>query len=558
MDTKCFCHMNGFAVKDADARKRLEYLETYATPKMYGAVADGAADDTQAIRDCIKDHGVVRIPKGSYKITQTIEVGTDKQIVFDKGAKIFVHANVDAFSITGNRVKIENLHIDTTTTPDYSSCALLFGESYNEDIVITDAYIRGVQNVTCNTDPYVPFAEQEYPNGIGIRVYKPTKYACNVRIVRPTVIGFSCALQVYVGAKTSSDSAPWVTELSVTDFVFKNMGHAIEVSNKLVEECTFTGYVQCHLQQGDQQYISIYGGKRCYYQVSYWDRNGKWFITPAYSANIIDRQANDRMRCDDFGKTIWLNGRTCRKGSIYSKGICSHDNNHQITENDYSGEYMIRMLENGKSGYFLFKDGFGNYLLPVEEGGEKKVEFTISAISNCKVFGHITAVQDAYYNHNTGLYYKPAYEIFNAAGNTITLDNVENLAAGDELCIWGLKDPEYGYLALPNDSHLFKKGESKFKIVSVDTENNTVTVDSEITNSGYLTGKSVSKMFFGSYKLFGSGQTVTMAPKDVSLSFVLPDFSELVNVDYITLGISIVPTDGAVGDVVLSNVRITI
>lgn len=101
----CFCHFNGYEVKDAAARKAIQELsETvesnkvemlkniadrhgYATPQMFGAVGDGVTDDTQAFKDAIAylegqlgetdlltNGRMLYVPSGVYRISDTINV----------------------------------------------------------------------------------------------------------------------------------------------------------------------------------------------------------------------------------------------------------------------------------------------------------------------------------------------------------------------------------------------------------------------------------------------------------------------------------------------------
>lgn len=80
MAENCFCHFNGYVVKDADARKRLDLIENYVTPQMYGAAADGVTDDTEAIQSAINESSNVLIPEGTYAINGTIMLTGGKTI----------------------------------------------------------------------------------------------------------------------------------------------------------------------------------------------------------------------------------------------------------------------------------------------------------------------------------------------------------------------------------------------------------------------------------------------------------------------------------------------
>lgn len=53
----------------------------YVTPQMYGAAADGLADDTQAIQQAVNQGGVVFFPRGTYKVTESIIVNSAIEII---------------------------------------------------------------------------------------------------------------------------------------------------------------------------------------------------------------------------------------------------------------------------------------------------------------------------------------------------------------------------------------------------------------------------------------------------------------------------------------------
>lgn len=77
MEEKCFCHFNGYQVKDAEARKKIKESISYFTPQMFGAVADGTTDDSEAIQSAIDaalQNGIGRVflPSGNYAIEKPI------------------------------------------------------------------------------------------------------------------------------------------------------------------------------------------------------------------------------------------------------------------------------------------------------------------------------------------------------------------------------------------------------------------------------------------------------------------------------------------------------
>lgn len=71
MNEKCFCHLNGYRVKDSVARQQIEQIGI--TPQMYGAIGNGEADDTERINamfNDIQDGDTVFFPSGTYRVSK--------------------------------------------------------------------------------------------------------------------------------------------------------------------------------------------------------------------------------------------------------------------------------------------------------------------------------------------------------------------------------------------------------------------------------------------------------------------------------------------------------
>ncbi len=58
--------------------------------KDFGAVGNGLADDTKAVQSAFDKGGEIRIPKGDYKISDTLVVKSNTKIVADDNARIFM------------------------------------------------------------------------------------------------------------------------------------------------------------------------------------------------------------------------------------------------------------------------------------------------------------------------------------------------------------------------------------------------------------------------------------------------------------------------------------
>lgn len=85
--------------------------------KLYGAVGDGIADDTQAINDCISENGCAYFPKGIYLISDTIMLVDNLSLVGDNAVlKLANYTNKIMLSgDTVINVIIDGIHLDQGT-----------------------------------------------------------------------------------------------------------------------------------------------------------------------------------------------------------------------------------------------------------------------------------------------------------------------------------------------------------------------------------------------------------------------------------------------------------
>lgn len=123
MEEKCFCHFNGYEVKDAAARK------IAVTPQMFGAVGDGITDDSTAIQAAINSGTAVVFPAGKYKFSGitcsksvTIEFN-NAELVLDylEGTNgvfknVFKFTDCDTVTIKGLMVKNNPIVAERTYT----------------------------------------------------------------------------------------------------------------------------------------------------------------------------------------------------------------------------------------------------------------------------------------------------------------------------------------------------------------------------------------------------------------------------------------------------------
>ena len=97
---------------------KLQTIKDYVTPQMFGAVGDGVTDDTVALQDAIDSDLPLMIPKGTYKITAGLNVGTHKIIIGEnefESLLLFVGVQEDAIVLSGDFIHFENFSIHSDT-----------------------------------------------------------------------------------------------------------------------------------------------------------------------------------------------------------------------------------------------------------------------------------------------------------------------------------------------------------------------------------------------------------------------------------------------------------
>lgn len=147
---RAFANLQGGfqAVHDAVAEK-------FVTPQMFGAIGDGVADDTEAIRLACNS-GMSVVLNKNYSLTGTIDV--QNKITIESGAVVYIDSDIDAFAMNGEnliicgdgkiQVRVENYsHVVVTMGGGCKRCAV-DGVSING----ISPYKRYGTAVACNAD----------------------------------------------------------------------------------------------------------------------------------------------------------------------------------------------------------------------------------------------------------------------------------------------------------------------------------------------------------------------------------------------------------------------
>ena len=162
------------AILDTCNRTNEAVAENFVTPKMYGAIGDGAADDTEALMDAVSNNEIVELNGHSYMISETVELpsGIRGGTIIFNGA-----ANTNIFSIK-NGGGFENVKI-VIKTPNFAGSVILadytvFSEQYNPmryningliiDNTICDKFIEGSCCFRIRYDKYKVIYAQNISN----------------------------------------------------------------------------------------------------------------------------------------------------------------------------------------------------------------------------------------------------------------------------------------------------------------------------------------------------------------------------------------------------------
>lgn len=118
--------------------------------KDYGAIGNGVADDTQAIRDAISGGRAVYFPSGTYRTTSQIDVPANTKM-YGFNAKVYCNHVGICFNLTGNYITIKDLEIyaDWSGPPHNNTGVAIYGQRNTfSPLVVTYLYYVQIENCT--------------------------------------------------------------------------------------------------------------------------------------------------------------------------------------------------------------------------------------------------------------------------------------------------------------------------------------------------------------------------------------------------------------------------
>jgi hypothetical protein len=226
-----------------------EMSEQSVTPQMFGAVADGVADDSDAIQTALNKGGMVYLPAGRYKITKTLTIGSnttmmgagDNSVIFlgDGGENLTPHDwYIDSTTypkyypyITtaegASRIKISRIRVEGNV--EKASTNMHVG------ICAESASDVSVEHVSVWKINYFPELAPARPSGQWRRGWNVAFLRCNRVELAHSVVQYGAYECVRIGTRTNN---VWVHDCLI-EYGWRTGLQIIEACNDvLVERCT--------------------------------------------------------------------------------------------------------------------------------------------------------------------------------------------------------------------------------------------------------------------------------------------------------------------------------
>lgn len=196
-------------------RTRIDLLSNYVTPQMFGAVGDGVADDTNAIKTALSNGDKVYLPKGTYKVSSSIDIASGKSLILE--------GNVLSLSgITLVELKKQSLAIIQTECEDafvlHNRSNLLGGviHSNNTNVVVLDIGVENMQNVKLSTAILGDYVSESV--GVLFRASTGTQGSICFSSFESAIHGFENAYKF----DRPTGNYPWVTFVNVSGVLSGN------------------------------------------------------------------------------------------------------------------------------------------------------------------------------------------------------------------------------------------------------------------------------------------------------------------------------------------------
>ena len=327
---------------------------------IYNVVESDVEDITNSINELLKD-GDVKIPSGNYKISSTIVVPKNRNIVFSSGTKITVTGDFDVFELNNNVVINGNNSIIDCSIPCNTSSVFVIKGKYNFDI----------QNGTCSISNFKLIGNQ---SNVGLKFIceDTTKNGVKdehigwVYVSDINLTYFYKAIEMKVRTSTSGN-IPWINSNSIYNIgteMCHNILYLDGVTNGGVSGNTFKNF---HIQSYLEEKI-IYATSSSYntFEFMAWDifEDREYFY---FDSNSNENFIKSNINYESFIK--WKNDlgfmnaydsvevikrpKVIIEGHLGESNFVLSDENDELTLSRYKGddwqETIATFSENGVS-----------------------------------------------------------------------------------------------------------------------------------------------------------------------------------------------------------------
>ena len=350
MNEKCFCHLNGYRVKDSVARQQIEQIGI--TPQMYGAKGDGVTDDTEAIKNAVaslEDFGTLYFPNGHYLVVHEYHSEPDKQANAQSIIQIANKKNI-TIDLCGSTIElIGKYDVNGNITNSDSIGYNIFDIIDCENFVIKNGTLKG-DRLSHNYDKY---STKTHEWGYGVLI-RSSEYYERVNTSNP----------YDVGIQTDNVCSGYISNLKIYDFI----GDGIVTRNGMsqgsinIKDCEIFDCRRQGISVLDSDVVIIDG---CYVHdigIPFMDNNNV-SRTGAYPLTGIDIEPNSGTYC--------VNECIIKNTTIENTGSSSIVTSYKKIGTGISNLLMKLVIDNCKTQTltltaFTDRDGTVEHLLPIK------------------------------------------------------------------------------------------------------------------------------------------------------------------------------------------------